>query len=108
VAEGLDVLTIDGIAVDSKGAVYGAIPGHSLLGTHPLIEIDPSTAEVTPIVTSEDQIAKFDVPLSLAFGRGARDEKSVFITNGDLPIIEGGPGPGVVQAGVGVPGFPPK
>jgi hypothetical protein len=106
VAGGLDLLTIDGIAVGVQGDIYGVIPGYTILGTYPLVKINTDTGEVVPIVTNEEEMAKFDVPLSLAFGRGARDRESVFITNGDLPVVPGGPGPGVVQAGVGAPGFP--
>lgn len=106
VAQNPALLTIDGVTVDTKGDVYGVIPGYMLTGAHPLVKVDVRTSETTPIVTGEDQIAKFDVPLSVTFGRGARDKTSVFATNGDLPILPGGPGPGVVQVGVGVPGFP--
>jgi sugar lactone lactonase YvrE len=107
VSQAFDILTIDGIAVDAQGTIYGVIAGYSLLGSSPLVNIDPHSGEITRII-SEDQLAKFDFPLSLAFGRGARDQKSVFVTNGDLPIAEGGPGPGLVQVGIGVPGFPGK
>lgn len=108
IAAGPALLTMDGIAVDAQGDIYGVIPGYALLGTNPLVKIDPDSGEVVPVVTNAEEMAKFDVPLSIAFGRGARDQKSVFITNGDLPVVEGGPGPGVVQTGVGAPGFPGK
>lgn len=108
IAAGPALLSMDGIAVDALGDIYGLIPGYALLGTNPLVKINPNTGEVVPIVTNAEEMAKFDVPLSLAFGRGARDQKSVFITNGDIPVVEGGPGSGVVQTGVGSPGFPGK
>ena len=99
------LLTIDGIAVDVSGDVYGVVPGFAFLGTSPIINIDPGTGDVTPVVTDGAEAAKFDVPLSLAFGRTSSDRKTVYTTNGDLPIIPGGPGPGVVQVGIGKPGF---
>ena len=100
--------TIDGIAVDKNGDVHGVIAGYAVLGAAPLIRIDPDTGAVTPTVTEPDQVAKFDVPLSLAFGTRPPDHTSVFVTNGALrfdDLIPPGPGPGVVQVGVGVPGF---
>ena len=108
VAAGFDLLTIDGIAADTQGDIHGVVPGFTILGTSPLIRVDPTTGEVTPTVSDSSEAAKFDVPLSLAFGMGVRDRKSVFVTNGDLALPGnplGNPGPGVVQAGVGVPGF---
>jgi sugar lactone lactonase YvrE len=104
VAAGFDLFTIDGIAVDTQGDIHGVVPGFTILGTLPLIRVNPTTGEVTPTVIEVSEAAKFDVPLSLAFGKG-RDKKSVFVTNGDLPVVPGGPGPGVVQVGVGVCGL---
>ena len=48
---------------------------------------------------------QFDVPLSLAFGKVGPERDSVFVTNGDLAVPPGGPGPSILQAGVGVDGF---
>jgi hypothetical protein len=101
------ILTIDGIAVDAMGDVYGVIPGYLLFNSNPLVKIDPRTKVITQLVP-DSEIEMFDVPLSLAFGRGARNSKSVYITNGDLPIIPGGPGAGVIEVGVGSPGYPTK
>ncbi len=108
-AAGFALLTIDGIAVDTQGDIHGVVPGFTILGTSPLIRVNLITGEVTPTVFEASEVAKFDVPLSLAFGMGVRDRKSVFVTNGDLPLPgnpPGSPGPRVVQVGVGVPGFP--
>ena len=102
VAEGFSLLTIDGIAMDVRGEIHGVVAGFALLGTDPLVRVEPSTGTIrsTPTIA-----AAFDVPLSIAFGAGPWDHSTVFVTNGALPIGVPGPGPGVVQAEVGVPGF---
>lgn len=100
------VPTVDGIAVDAHGQIYGVLPGFSLLQTSPLVRIDPGTGAVTAIVTEVVGASAFDTPLSLAFGGGRWGVKTVLVTNGDLPVVPGGPGPGVVKVDVGVPGFP--
>jgi len=105
IAAGYLLLTVDGIAVDAQGDIHGVIPGYAVLGTAPLVRVDPGSGQVTPTVTDPAAIALFDVPLSLAFGARAGDRKSVYVTNGDLPIVPGGPGPGLIQVGVGVPGY---
>jgi sugar lactone lactonase YvrE len=104
----LMLFTIDGIAVDAKGAIHAVIPGYLVTGSSPVVKVDPNTGEISPSVTEPDAIAQFDVPLSIAFGAGARDNQSVFVTNGALihPLIPPGNGAGVVQVGVGVPGYP--
>jgi hypothetical protein len=103
VAQGLELLTVDGLAVDVTGDVYAAVPGYSVFGVSPLVRVDPVSGDTAPTVSPGD-FGRFDVPLSLAFGAGARSHRSAFVTNGDLPVIPGGPGPGVVEVGLGVPG----
>jgi sugar lactone lactonase YvrE len=100
------VPTVDGIAVDAHGQIYGVLPGFALLQTSPLVRIDPGTGAVTGIVAEVVGASAFDTPLSLAFGGGRWGVKAVLVTNGDLPEVPGGPGPGVVKVDVGVPGFP--
>lgn len=100
------VPTIDGIAVDVRGQVYGVLPAFAILGVSPLVRIDPARGAVTPIVTDAVDASAFDTPLSLAFGSGRWGVKALLVTNGDLPVIPGGPGPGVIRVKVGVPGFP--
>lgn len=105
-AAGLPLLTIDGVAVDVKGNVYAVIAGAQVLGTRPLVRIDPETGLV---VSLTEEVAAFDTPTSLAFGRGGKtDRKSVYVVNAALrgdPRIPPGVGPGIVQVGVGKPGF---
>lgn len=100
------VPTVDGIAVDIHGHVHAALPGFALFGAAPLVRVDPSTGTVTPTVVDSVDLTRFDSPLSLIFGSGRWDVRTVLVTNGDLPVVPGGPGPGVVQVDVGVPGFP--
>ena len=100
------VPTVDGIAVDVHGQIHAVLPGFSLLGASPLVSIDPVTGAAAPTVVNPVDVSRFDTPLSLAFGGGRWDVRTVLVTNGDLPVVPGGPGPGVVQVDVGVPGFP--
>jgi sugar lactone lactonase YvrE len=104
-AGGLALLTVDGIAADATGDVHAVVPGYSLLGTAPLVRVDPISGSTAATVNTSE-FGEFDVPLSLAFGAGSRDRQSVFVTNGDLSLIPGGPGAGIVQVELGVPGFP--
>jgi hypothetical protein len=102
VAQGVPLLTIDGIAVDVRGDIHGVVAGFALLGTHPLVRVEPHTGTITPTATMAE---RFDVPLSIAFAMGPWDNRTVFVTNGALPIGVPGPGPSLVQAAVGVHGF---
>jgi sugar lactone lactonase YvrE len=100
------VPTVDGIAMDVQGQIHAVLPGFIPLQTSPLVRIDPATGTVTATVVTLVDMSRFDTPLSLAFGSGPWDVRTVLVTNGDLPIVPGGPGPGVVQVDVGVSGFP--
>jgi len=102
------LLTIDGIKADVTGNIHGLVPGFSLTGSSPLVRVNPQTGAIADTVSDPDEVAKFDVPLSLAFDVLGLDRKSVLVTNGALriPGLPIGPGPGVVQVGIGVPGFP--
>ncbi len=101
VATGL--ATADGLAVDARGGLHVLIPGHAILGTSPLVHVDPRTGRTTAGV-APGEWGEFDVPLSLAFGTG-RHRTTVFATNGDLPGIPPEERlPGVVEVNVGVPG----
>jgi sugar lactone lactonase YvrE len=101
------LFTIDGIAVDVHGNIYAVLPGYLVIENSPVVKIDPKTGQFTALVTDPQAVAQFDIPLSLAFGSGARDKQSVYVTNGALEFdfIPPGAGPGVVQVGVGAPGY---
>lgn len=105
VAEDFALLTIDGIAADVHGDIHGVVAGFGLLGTHPLVRIEPHTGTIAPTPTMAEG---FDVPLGIAFAAGPWDHRTLFVTNGALPVGIPGPGPGLVQAGVGVHGFMPR
>jgi sugar lactone lactonase YvrE len=94
---------IDGLAADAHGDLYAAVVGFSVVGTAPIVRVDPQTGSVTPVSTDG---RAFDWPTSLAFGRGPLDHQSLYVANSG--IFEGPPDavPGVVQLGVGVPGAP--
>ena len=69
VAVATGLATADGLAVDARGGVHVVIPGHAILGTSPLVLVDPRTGNTTAGV-APDEWGEFDVPLSLAFGTG--------------------------------------
>jgi hypothetical protein len=100
--------TADGVAADENGDIHVVIAAFAILSDmtglelSPLVRVDPDTGAVTPTPTDREA---YDLPLSLAFGELAPDDTSVFVTNGDLFEDPIGPGPGVVQAGVGVRGY---
>ena len=101
-AAGFELLGIDGLAADAGGTLYAVIVVSAALGTSPLVRVDPRTGRITP---STATAAAFDLPTSLAFGRGTLDHKSVFVVNsGFFPEERPEAAPGVVQVGVGVKG----
>ena len=93
---------IDGLAADAHGDLYAAVVGFSIVGTAPVVRVDPRTGAVAPVTMGTEG---FDWPTSLAFGRGPRDHKSLYVANSGL-FAEGRPdaAPGVVRLGAGVPG----
>jgi sugar lactone lactonase YvrE len=104
--------TIDGIAVDAQGDVYAVIPAWPVvshvigLPLSPLVRISAATGDVCAVATTPEA---FHVPLSLAFGRGTRDRRGLLVTNSALfSELFPGPGPGVICAEVGAPGFDPE
>jgi sugar lactone lactonase YvrE len=100
------VPTVDGIAMDVRGRIHAVLPGFTLLQASPLVRVDPDTGEAMPLVVSPVDASRFDTPVSIAFGAGTWGLRNVFVTNSDLPIVPGGPGPGVVRIDVGTAGFP--
>jgi hypothetical protein len=105
--------------VDTNGNIHAVIPTYeaaSLLvppvlqpagGYAPLVQVKPNTGEIMSTVLDNAVAPSFDVPLSLAFGTLEGDRTTVFITNGALSAAQGvpGPGPRIIQVGIGVPGF---
>lgn len=100
VAAGFELLGIDGLAADARGTLHAVIVVSVALGTSPLVKVDPESGRIT---ASRADPSAFDLPTSLAFGRGPLDHKSVFVINSGL-LPEGRPetAPGVIQAGVGL------
>jgi sugar lactone lactonase YvrE len=113
------LISIDGIAMDANGNIHAVMPTYeaaSLVippvlqpagGYAPLVQVNPNTGEIIPTVFDNSIEPNFDVPLSLAFGSLEENVTTVFITNGALSAAQGvpGPGPRLVQVGIGVPGF---
>lgn len=83
-AAGPDLATVDGLTADAHGRVHAAIPGHAVLGTSPLVRVDPRTGVVAGLDPGEWE--QFDVPLSLT-GDTRGQEPRLLVTNGDLPGI---------------------
>jgi sugar lactone lactonase YvrE len=101
VAQGLSLLTVDGIAVDATGNLHGVIPGFGVFGTAPLVVIDVDTGMVAPTPTD---VSLFARPFSVAFGCGRWDPRRLYVTNGSPTGV---PAPGVVQTLTHVPGRSP-
>lgn len=104
-ATGFELLGIDGLTADARGMLYAAIVVSAGVGNAPLVMVDPKTGT---IIASTAAASSFDLPTSLAFGRGPLDHKSVYVVNSGL-LPEGRPeaAPGVVRVGVGVNGAQP-
>jgi sugar lactone lactonase YvrE len=100
------LLALDGITVDAQGNLYVVLPAFEIVGSAPIVRLNPDTGEIVPLVLDAVDQAKFDDPLSVTFGRGIWGATSIFVTNGDLGFVLGGPGPGVVRVAIGTPGFP--
>jgi sugar lactone lactonase YvrE len=103
-AAGFELLVVDGLAADVHGDLYAAIAGATIFGTAPVVKVDPRTGTITP---GTDELARFDFPTSLAFGKGPRDHKSLYVVNAGLfPEDRPEAAPSVVRVGVGTPGAP--
>lgn len=101
-AAGFELWGIDGLAADERGTLHAVIVVSAALGTAPLVKVDPNTGTIT---ASAAAASAFDLPTSLAFGRGPLDHKSVYVVNsGFFPEGRLEAAPGVVQVGVGVRG----
>lgn len=118
VAYGPPLLNPDGLALDTEGNVYATIPistfppevaeYYGLPPLSPVVRIIPATGEMEPVLdpVGFPDLEFFDFPTSLAFGKGPRDHKSVFVVsmgaaNYGLPF---GTVPTLTQVGVGMPG----
>jgi sugar lactone lactonase YvrE len=97
-AAGFELLGIDGLAADERGVLHACIVLSVAFGTSPVVQVDPKTGKITPSTTDT---SAFDLPTSLALGRGPLDHKSVYVVNSGL-FPEGRPeaAPGVVRVGV--------
>ena len=102
VAAGFELLGIDGLAADKRGTLHAVIVVAAALGTSPLVKVDPKTGKIT---ASTAPASAFDLPTSLAFGRGPLDHKSVFVVNsGFFPEERPEAAPGVIRVGVEING----
>jgi sugar lactone lactonase YvrE len=101
-ASGPALLGVDGLAADARGTLHAVIVVAAALGTSPLVSVNPKTGRITPSTAAS---ARFDLPTSLAFGRGSLDHHSVFVVNSGF-FPEGRPdaAPGVIRVGVSVGG----
>lgn len=101
IAEGPDLVGVDGLALDAHGRLYAALNVQDRL-----VRIDPARGTVTTLVAGGEGL---DFPASLTFGTGRGLRKTLFVTNFaflDDPGSPTPPGPGIVKIGVGVPGRP--
>jgi sugar lactone lactonase YvrE len=91
---------LDGIAIDRRGRVYGA-----LVLQHRLVKIDPRTGTSTVLLDEDDGLWN---PASVAFGPARRDRDRLFITNYAVlaPEPTANLGPAVLTYRIGLPGWP--
>lgn len=118
VAGGPPLLNPDGLTLDANGNVYATIPistfpsevaaYYGLPPLSPVIRIIPDTGELQPVLDPVNfpDLEYFDFPTSLAFGRGPRDHKSVFVVSMGAASygFPFGTVPTLTQVGVGIPG----
>ena len=94
---------LDGLALDVHGNVYIAVPSRGAI-----VRINANDRSQETVAVYPD--AALDAPLSLAFGTGQGERKSIFITNSGMSglFVPGlpWPGPGLVKIEVGIPGLP--
>lgn len=95
-----ELYSLDGIAVDRHGDVYGA-----LVFQNRLVKIDRRTGDVATLLDESDGLWN---PASVAFGAGRRDRDRLYITNYAVvpPIPPANLGPAVLAFDAGVPGWP--
>jgi sugar lactone lactonase YvrE len=96
-------MMLDGLALDVHGNVYIAVPSRGAIVRINAADRSQETVAVYPE-------AALDAPLSLAFGTGKGERRSIFVTNSGMSglFVPGlpWPGPGLVKIEVGIPGLP--
>jgi sugar lactone lactonase YvrE len=95
VAQGSDLIMVDGLAMDVHGAIYAA-----LIGQDRVVTVNPDTGDITQLVGAADGV---DGPASLAFGTGRGNRQDLYFTN---YAVLSRAHPGVLKMDVGVPGMP--
>jgi sugar lactone lactonase YvrE len=95
-----ELFSLDGIAVDRRGDVYGA-----LVMQNRLVKIDQGTGAVVELLDESDGLWN---PASVAFGARWRDRDRLYITNYAVlpPIPPASLGPAVLAYDAGIPGWP--
>ena len=95
-----ELYSLDGIAVDRRGDVYGA-----LVFQNRLVKIDQRTGDVVSLLDESDGLWN---PASVAFGVSWRDRDRLYITNYAVlpPVPPGNLGPAVLTFDGDVPGWP--
>lgn len=97
-----ELYSLDGIAVDRRGDVYGA-----LVLQNRLVRIDQRTGDVVSVLDESDGLWN---PASVAFGAGRRDRHRLYITNYAVlpPIPPANLGAAVLAFDAGASGWPPR
>jgi sugar lactone lactonase YvrE len=116
IAAGWPMMSPDGLAVDVCGNVYTVSPMSTfptwfgLPPLSPVLRIIPSTGEIQPVVPFGDwtqpvnpHLDDFDMPTSLAYGKGPWDRRSVFVVGISMASFGLPPGTGakLTQVGTG-------
>jgi sugar lactone lactonase YvrE len=87
VAQGKELLIIDGLTVDVRGTLYAAIIGQSTI-----VAVCPLTGKKLVLATAEDGL---DNPSSLTFGTGKNRIGTLFFTN--YSVLSAEPTPGILK-----------
>ena len=86
----------DGIALDTHGNFYLAMPSHNVV-----VRMSSDGQSWQTLATATNQL---DVPASLAFGTSEAARTNLFVTS--LAMFPGGAGPSLVKIDTGMPGLP--
>ncbi|MDQ3679878.1 MAG: SMP-30/gluconolactonase/LRE family protein [Actinomycetota bacterium] len=100
-AQGSALVGADGLAIDTRGSLYVAVNSQNTV-----VRVSPDGAAVTTLATGGDGL---DSPSDVAFGRGRRDRRTLFVVNfaiGPAFGLPPGAGPALLTLNVGTPGTP--
>lgn len=100
----------DGLALDVHGNVYVAVVSRNAVVRIDRADRSQHTIALLAPPGGPVPTAPFDTPASLAFGTGAGEQQSLFVTSlgwmASMVPAQSWPGPGLVKVAAGAPGLP--